>query len=97
MGVCKKEKLKKPIFIGHSLGGMCGVYAASLMEKKLYGLVIVDTAIMPPTDNPPKFDLKVRANNVYKKMSDIIVTNRKYKELRDVYEKCFSRDIFNEN
>ena len=72
VGVCKKEKLKKPIFIGHSLGGMCGVYAASLMKKKLYGLVIVDTAIMPPTDNPPKFDLKVRANNVYKKMSDII-------------------------
>ena len=33
----------------------------------------------------------------FKKMSDIIVTNRKYKELRDVYEKCFSRDIFNEN
>ena len=57
VGVCKKEKLKKPIFIGHSLGGMCGVYAASLMKKKLYGLVIVDTAIMPPTDNPPKFDL----------------------------------------
>ena len=33
----------------------------------------------------------------FKKMSDIIVTNRKYTELRDVYEKCFSRDIFNEN
>ena len=60
-GVCKKEKLKKPIIIGHSLGGMCGVYAASIMKKNLYGLVIVDTAILPPSDKPPKFDFKIRA------------------------------------
>ena len=71
VGVCKKEKLKKPILVGHSLGGMCSVIAASSMKKTLYGLVIVDTAIMPPSDKPPKFDLKIRANNVYKKQSDI--------------------------
>ncbi|MDC3085800.1 alpha/beta hydrolase [Pelagibacteraceae bacterium] len=71
VGVCKKEKLKKPILVGHSLGGMCSVIAASLMKKSLYGLIIVDTAIMPPSDKPPKFDLKIRANNVYKNRSEI--------------------------
>ncbi len=71
VAVCKKEKLKKPILVGHSLGGMCSVLAASSMRKTLYGLVIVDTAIMPPSEKPPKFDLKIRANNVYKKQSDI--------------------------
>ena len=71
VGVFKKEKLKKPILVGLSLGGMCSVIAASSMKKTLYGLVIVDTAIMPPSDKPPKFDLKIRANNVYKKQSDI--------------------------
>ena len=71
VGVCKKEKLKKPILVGHSLGGMCSVIAASSMKKTLYGLVIVDTAIMPPSEKPPKFDLKIRANKIYKKQSDI--------------------------
>ena len=33
VGVCKKEKLKKPIIVGHSLGGMCSVIAASSMKK----------------------------------------------------------------
>ena len=70
-GVCKKEKLKKPIIIGHSLGGMCGVYAASIMRKNLYGLVIVDTAILPPSDKPPKFDFKIRANKIYKSLKEI--------------------------
>ena len=70
-GVCKKEKLKKPIIIGHSLGGMCGVYAASIMKKNLYGLVIVDTAILPPSDKPPKFDFKLRANKIYKSLKEI--------------------------
>ena len=70
-GVCKKEKLKKPIIIGHSLGGMCGVYAASIMKKNLYGLVIVDTAILPPSDKPPKFDFKIRANKTYKSLKEI--------------------------
>ena len=70
-GVCKKEKLKKPIIIGHSLGGMCGVYAASIMKKNLYGLVIVDTAILPPSDKPPKFDFKIRANKIYKSIKEI--------------------------
>ncbi len=70
-GVCKKEKLKKPIIIGHSLGGMCGVYAASIMKKDLYGLVIVDTAILPPSDKPPKFDFKIRANKIYKSLKEI--------------------------
>ena len=70
-GVCKKEKLKKPIIIGHSLGGMCGVYAASIMKKSLYGLVIVDTAILPPSDKPPKFDFKIRANKIYKSLKEI--------------------------
>jgi pimeloyl-ACP methyl ester carboxylesterase len=69
--VCKKEKLKKPIVVGHSLGGMCGVYAASIMKKNLYGLIIVDTAIMPPSDNPPKFDFKIRANKIYKNLKEI--------------------------
>ena len=71
VGVCKKEKLKKPIIAGHSLGGMCSVLAASIMKKELYGLVIVDTAIMPPTNTPPKFDLKIRANKIYKKINEI--------------------------
>ncbi len=70
-GVCKKEKLKKPIIIGHSLGGMCGVYAASIMKKNLYGLVIVDTAILPPSDKPPKFDFKIRANKTYRSLKEI--------------------------
>ena len=69
--VCKKEKLKKPIIIGHSLGGMCGVYAASIMKRSLYGLVIVDTAILPPSDQPPKFDFKIRANKIYKSLKEI--------------------------
>lgn len=35
--------------------------------------------------------------DLFKKISDIIVVNRKALDLSDVDEKCFSRDIFNEN
>ena len=46
VGICKKEKLKKPILVGHSIGGMCSVIAASSMKKTLYGLVIVDLSLI---------------------------------------------------
>ena len=38
-------------------------------------------------------------NNIdsFKKICDVIVTNRKDKRLKDVEKKCFSRDIFGEN
>ena len=70
VGVCKKEKLNKPILVGHSLGGMCSVYAGSIMKKDLYGLVIVDTAVIPPSKVPPKFDFKIKANTIYKTIKD---------------------------
>ena len=70
VGVCKKEKLRKPIIVGHSLGGMCSVVAASIMKKDLYGLVIVDTAVIPPSKIPDKFDFKIKANNTYKTIKD---------------------------
>ena len=41
------------------------------MKKNLYGLVIVDTAILPPSDKPPKFDFKIRANKIYKSLKEI--------------------------
>ena len=33
----------------------------------------------------------------FKKISDVIVANRKSDSLIDVDEKCFSRDLFGEN
>lgn len=35
--------------------------------------------------------------NKFKEVSDVIVANRKSDSLNDVYEKCFSRDLFGEN
>ena len=70
VGVCKKEKLKKTILVGHSLGGMCCVAAASIFKKKLYGLVIVDTAVIPPSNIPDKLDFKIKANKTYKTIKD---------------------------
>ena len=63
--IAKYEKLNKPIIVGHSLGGMCSVIAASQFKNELYGLVIVDTAILPPSEIPDKFDLKIKANKTY--------------------------------
>ena len=68
--VAKHEKLTKPIIVGHSLGGMCSVVAASQFKEELYGLVIVDTAIMPPSEIPDKFDFKIKANKTYKSIED---------------------------
>ncbi|MGY9026006.1 MAG: alpha/beta fold hydrolase [Candidatus Pelagibacterales bacterium] len=68
--VAKHEKLTKPIIVGHSLGGMCSVVAAFQFKKDLYGLVIVDTAIMPPSKIPDKFDFKIKANKTYKSIED---------------------------
>ena len=49
---------------------MCSVVAASIMKKDLYGLVIVDTAVIPPSKIPDKFDFKIKANNTYKTIKD---------------------------
>ena len=68
--VCEKEKLKKTIIVGHSLGGLCCVVAASQFKSKLYGLVIVDTAIVPPSKVPDKLDFKIKANKIYKSVND---------------------------
>ena len=63
-------KLNKPIIVGHSLGGMCSVIAASQFKNELYGLVIVDTAILPPSEIPDKFDLKIKANKTYQSIDE---------------------------
>ena len=68
--VCEKEKLKKTIIVGHSLGGLCCVVAASQFKSKLYGLVIVDTAIVPPSKIPDKLDFNIKANKIYKSVND---------------------------
>ena len=68
--ITKYEKLNKPIIVGHSLGGMCSVVAASQFKNELYGLVIVDTAILPPSEIPDKFDLKIKANKTYKSIEE---------------------------
>ena len=49
---------------------MCSVVAASQFKEELYGLVIVDTAIMPPSEIPDKFDFKIKANKTYKSVED---------------------------
>ena len=68
--IAKHEKLNKPIIVGHSLGGMCSVIAASQFKNELYGLVIVDTAILPPSEIPDKFDLKIKANKTYQSINE---------------------------
>ena len=68
--IAKHEKLNKPIIVGHSLGGMCSVIAASQFKNELYGLVIVDTAILPPSEIPDKFDLKIKANKTYQSIDE---------------------------
>ena len=68
--IAKYEKLNKPIIVGHSLGGMCSVIAASQFKNELYGLVIVDTAILPPSEIPDKFDLKIKANKTYQSIDE---------------------------
>lgn len=52
----------------------------------------------------PEFDSNVFSGlkvikdlNSFKKLSDVIVANRKDSNLNDVYSKCFSRDIFGNN
>lgn len=68
--IAKYEELNKPIIVGHSLGGMCSVIAASQFKNELYGLVIVDTAILPPSEIPDKFDLKIKANKTYQSIDE---------------------------
>ena len=49
----------------------------------------------PELDDDGFFGSKVITNlNQFKEMSDVIVANRKADCLKDVDEKCFSRDIF---
>ena len=52
----------------------------------------------PELDKSEFFGSQVLTDfNRFKKISDIIVSNRKDERLSDVYNKCFSRDIFGDN
>ena len=52
----------------------------------------------PELDKNEFFGVEVVNNfDHFKKISDVIVSNRKDERLNDVEEKCFSRDIFREN
>ena len=52
----------------------------------------------PKLDKNEFFGVEVLDNfDHFKKISDVIVSNRRDECLNDVEEKCFSRDIFREN
>ena len=52
----------------------------------------------PELDQEEFYGSKVIVDlNEFKKMSDIIVTNRKATTLEDVEHKCFTRDLFGDN
>ena len=59
----------------------------------------VEVVVFEPELNAKEFfGSKVVADlNLFKEMSDVIVANRSADCLRDVSEKCFSRDLFGEN
>lgn len=44
---------KKPVIIGHSMGGLIAIRAAAI-AKDLAGLVIIDSAVRSPTNTPAK-------------------------------------------
>ena len=59
----------------------------------------VDVVVFEPELNEEEFfGSKVMTNLAwFKEVSDVIVANRKSESLRDVGEKCFTRDIFGNN
>ena len=59
----------------------------------------VEVLIYEPELNEDEFfgSRVLKELHQFKEMSDVIVANRKADCLRDVDEKCFSRDLFNEN
>lgn len=59
----------------------------------------VDIVVFEPELNTDEFfGSKVLTDlEQFKELSDVIVANRKAECLRDVHEKCFSRDIFGDN
>jgi len=59
----------------------------------------IEIIVYEPTLNEPLFFGSKVVNNIqiFKKKSDIIVSNRFSSELSDVIEKVYTRDIFNEN
>jgi UDPglucose 6-dehydrogenase len=59
----------------------------------------VDVVVFEPELNEEEFfGSKVMTNLArFKEISDVIVANRKSDRLRDVGEKCFTRDIFGNN
>ena len=63
--------------------------------KRIKAKVIEVIVYEPELDDDRFFGSKVITNlNQFKEMSDVIVANRKADCLKDVDEKCFSRDIF---
>ena len=59
----------------------------------------VELVIYEPTIKDESFEGYRVENNLanFKNVSDLIISNRDSKELADVKEKVYTRDIFNEN
>jgi len=76
-------------------------FRASAMQgimKRIKAKGIEVIIFEPKLDKKDFFGSKVIKDlDVFKKTSDLIVTNRKADCLKDVEKKCFTRDIFNEN
>lgn len=66
----------------------------NLLEEKGIDIIIYEPTVSETTFN----DLKVNNNfESFKQETDIIISNRDAKELEEVREKVFTRDLFNEN
>ncbi|MFS4084970.1 nucleotide sugar dehydrogenase [Aerococcus urinaeequi] len=66
----------------------------NLLEEKGIDIIIYEPTVSETTFN----GLKVNNNfESFKQESDIIISNRDAKELEEVREKVFTRDLFNEN
>lgn len=61
------------------------------IKKKSINVVVYEPEL--ETDNFSGFEV-ISDLNYFKKISDVIITNRKTNTLKDVDAKCFSRDIF---
>lgn len=61
-----------PILVGHSFGGVCGVFAAHLFAECVSGLIIVDTPITPPDRPYPRGPRESRPHRIYPTLEEAL-------------------------
>lgn len=57
-GIIKRLELKRPVLVGHSMGGMTAAHAAAMYPEQLRGICLVDPPMRDPHEARPEEELK---------------------------------------